>query len=157
MAGVGNLIIYDESQIKLAMEELFGSEIDVSFMTVSNMSHCYEFYNGNYYSYDFAGGGEMVTPHGYSQIQTAEQNGDYIYIYDKFIYGRLDVVTAEFYTDSTMKNLIDTSDLDWADMSEKEIASDLISKYESQLNTYKHTFKKGENGNYYWVSTEIDK
>ena len=33
---------------------------------------------------------------------------------------------------------------------------DLIYKdFDSELNTYKHTFKKADNGNYYWYSSEI--
>ncbi len=38
-----------------------------------------------------------------------------------------------------------------------EINSEYVfKKYKNKINTYKHTFKKGIDGKYYWYSTEID-
>lgn len=41
-------------------------------------------------------------------------------------------------------------------MEEKEIKSDVIfNELDNKLNTYKTTFKKADDGKYYWYSSEI--
>lgn len=158
--------IYDDNEVKAAVEEIFGNNVNVTGFTIDN--HCayvYEYYDEKYYSYSYPGGGYGIGAYGYSEIQSAEKTGDYIYIYDKFIY-REDYPTdgeeyIEYYTDSTKNNSIDK--ILFSDNNYKVIedtikdnveANNLISKYNEKLNTYKHTFKKDANGNYYWVSTE---
>ena len=36
----------------------------------------------------------------------------------------------------------------------EELEKELLKQYEKYMQTYKHTFKKNDNGEYYWYSTE---
>ncbi len=90
--------------------------------------------------------------HGYSDLQRAEQEGENIYLYDIFLWGdEEDDGKIHYYTSSSENLKIDSTDA-YESSREK-----LMTQYKSKLNTYKHTFKKSENGDYYWVSTEIEK
>ena len=116
-----------------------------------------EYKNNNYYLSEFEGGGAGTGTFSYSQIQKAEKSGNYIYIYDKFIY--LDAYApgvseseAKIYTTADEIDCIGTESNIWALDFKIE---NTYKKYENQLKTFKHTFQKTENGNYYWVSSEI--
>ena len=114
--------------------------------------------NNNYYLSEYDGGGKGTSICTYSEIQKVEKDQDYIYIYDKFIYvdsSKLDVNEGDskihIYTSSNETNDIGS------ESSYPTSTKELYKKYEDKLETYKHTFKKAENGSYYWLSSEIYK
>lgn len=119
-----------------------------------------EYRNGNYYLSRFDGGGKGTSEVGYAKMQKAEKEEDYIYIYDKFVYidsTNYDIGYGDskvhIYTTSDKANELGTENEGiW---SSNTIIDEIYKKYEEQLKIFKHTFKKTENGNYYWVSSEM--
>ena len=95
---------------------------------------------------------------GCSQLTKASQDGDTIYLYDKYIFAAqvpevdnsgVYKTPTYYYTSSSKTNLIEKV--------EEDVSLDeniILSKYGEKTQQYKHTFKKDANGNYYWVSTE---
>lgn len=96
------------------------------------------------------GGGYGATTNALGKIQYAVQETDYIYIFDKFIYSRdypnEDIYNVYYKTSiENSENYIGEKDVD---------INNAIEFLYNDLYMYKHTFKKSENGEYYWVSTE---
>ena len=108
-----------------------------------------------------------------SKLVKAEQEGDYVYIYDnavicstndmsgygcsKFVDSDEDVLTCDLCTenDSNCKHddiCPSKTDDDYIEL----MADTLLEKYADKLATFKHTFKKVD-GKYYLVSSEIEK
>ena len=119
-----------------------------------------EYKNNNYYLTEFDGGGKGTSEVGYAKIQKAEKDENYIYIYDKYIY--IDSTNMDIGEDDKKVHIYTTSDKmnDLGAETEGIWSSDsaieqLYQKYENQLKTFKHTFKKIEDGSYYWLSSEI--
>lgn len=122
----------------------------------------------------FATSGKIDYLH--SELVKAEQDGNNIYIYDKMIaistWSALNGVSyildntnyddyecsssADFQSDDTplCPVLINESNMD--NYSEL-LSSKLFKQLSDKLNTFKHTFKKGSDGKFYWVSSEIYK
>lgn len=119
-----------------------------------------EYKNNNYYLTEFYGGGKGTSEVGYSKIQKAEKDENYLYIYDKYIYidsNNMDIGEGDskvhIYTTADKMNDIGTETEEiWNSSSATER---LYQKYENQLKTFKHTFEQTDDGNYYWLSSEI--
>ena len=142
--------IFNETSDKWPDIDMLGSELKYKDDT---------YYRGKYY-----GGGLGNCESAYSEIQKVEKSGDKIYIYDKYIFfdetqlivadkEKDQVVHIYKSSDKKSKNELGTFKNNITDKNTKQ----LYKKYKSKLHTYKHTFKKDEDGNYYWVSTEIAK
>lgn len=95
---------------------------------------------------------------GCSQLTKAIQEGDTVYLYDKYIFAAqvpevdnsgMSNITTYYYTSSNKNNLIEKVE---ENVSLEENV--ILSKYNEKAQQYKHTFKKDTNGNYYWISTE---
>ncbi len=87
----------------------------------------------------------------------AEKQGDSLYIYDKAVYCIGDVAGSNCYTsiDKDEQNYIYEDTYADTQRTTKEVAEYAINNLSDKLNTYKHTFKKAKDGNYYWVSSEL--
>ena len=119
-----------------------------------------EYKDDNYYLIGYDGGGKGTSIIGYSKLQKAEKDEENIYIYDKFMY--VDSTNMDLNENDSKIHIYTTSDKAKDVGQEKDIVwgndqnlEKYYEKYENELNTFKHTFKKAENGNYYWLSTEI--
>ena len=103
-----------------------------------------------------------------SKMTKAEQEGDYIYIYDnvayctgngiyngcmKYIDSEDVIVECDECTDSDCKK--DTICPGANGSSTLKNMADTIVDRSDNLATFKHTFKK-QDGNYYWISTEVE-
>ena len=110
----------------------------------------------------------------YSEMTKAEQEGDYIYIYDTATFcGTNDLfyrcypyindhvnnteenplITCSKCTDSNCIN--DEACPTGDNYNLEDVANILLEKNPEKLLKYKHTFKK-QDGNYYWVSSEVE-
>lgn len=99
-----------------------------------------------------------------------ETDNENIYIYDRPIVELNGFAAKFFYKDITKKKSLIEGKWKYKDLNvTSDIIKDLDIKYENlnakyifenyseYLDTYKHTFKKAENGKYYWYSSEIVK
>jgi len=155
--------VYDVNVLEKATKLIFGENIQIDGFSFTNYcAVAHDYIDGNYYHYMYPGGGGQSCEYGYSKIERVQEEGDYIYIYDKFIYAddKLNAFGfAEYFKNSSKSVSIGVAE-EWDEIeigtSDPIQINKLISKYEDKLNTYKHTFKKNVDGEYYWVSTEIE-
>lgn len=165
----GNSVIY--SKIKETAQKVFEETSDISYDNIDNgFGGDFTFYENKYYYHGYQGGGMGVVDFGYSEIQKVEKDDDNIYIYDKCIYidyaplmgaSSKDDGLIHFYSSLNYTNELGTAK-ELSDIGENleridEMATfkAIYNKYEKELTTYKHTFKKNESGdNYYWISSE---
>ena len=161
------------SNITSTVKRIFGENAKIENESYGLLSGIAEYYDDSYYLYMIEGGGLGETVFAYSEIERVEKFEDYIYIYDKYICE--DTLEAamdmngknKFYTTADKTKQIEVDETLFKrgeyDYSETRIGYMGIDKslekffkyYEDELNTYKHTFKKVEDGTYYWVSSEI--
>lgn len=164
----GTVKVYSSKLLEEKAKEIFGEEFenDITYETLDCCGYVYYYKDGNYYAYNYDGGGLGSTTYGVSTIEKAEQQGDYIYIYDKFVYSDLIIYYdeesgeyndyTEYYKSSTKAEKINAEDSDDVLYLIGEDTEYVLENYSDQLYRYKHTFKTDDNGNYYWVSSEID-
>ena len=152
-------VVYNNKDIEYVKDIIFGSNVNINYTTFSGLACVVEFIDGNYYSYTFPGGGRGAEDRLFTKIEKATKDGDYIYIYDKCLYADLDPDTANtdneklaLYTNTDKTKKIETIESDWQDYYNAD--NSYMNDYVSKLDTYKHTFKKDSNGNYYWISSE---
>lgn len=106
----------------------------------------------------------------YSKMTKAEQEDDYIYIYDNAAFCTTNDMfyRCGAYIGETIENELmvcskctgtecenDEVCPTGQDYSLDDVANALLDKAPERLLTYKHTFKK-QGGNYYWVSSEVE-
>jgi len=97
-----------------------------------------------------------------SQITKAERSNDTIVIYDKFIVVREieeidNLIGNEYliYNTTNSEQYIDKIvNEEVSSLKPEAFKEFFLDKYEDSMKEYKHTFKKNENGEYYWYSTE---
>lgn len=170
--------LYKKEVVEQKVKEIFGADATVIHENCSpydGHSRIYE--NGIYTCYDYAGGGDVPWSESRSQLVKAETDGNNIYLYDNYLHMvRVDNIingidyggTVDIYATSDRKILIakkfnleengayDGTDNLTADEFGKVYMNNISKSLgENLVKTYKHTFTKDTNGNYYWVSTEI--
>lgn len=164
---VDDIRVYSKEEIEDAVNKIFGENVKINFENFDGCGECFEYIDGRYYAYVFPGGGFGALTEGLGQIQYVIEDGDYVYIYDKFVFKRYFAVETNYkgYTSDDLTAYYASSedekyvaihkiDID-IDAYEFELEDDIIYDLYDSLNLYKHTFKKDKNGNYHWVSTEI--
>lgn len=166
---VDDIRVYPKEEVEDAVNKIFGENVKINFENFDGCGECFEYIDGGYYAYVFPGGGFGALTEGLGQIQYAVEDGDYVYIYDKFVFKRYFAVETNYkgyshddltayYTSSEDEKYIAIHEIDMdKDTSEFELTDDIIYDLYDSLNLYKHTFKKDTNGNYHWESTEIVK
>ncbi|MBR3133204.1 MAG: hypothetical protein IKG42_03950 [Clostridia bacterium] len=146
---ITDIEVYED--IKSVANRVFEDPNDIKWETYTGLATQLEYINGNYYAIHFQGGGRGTVEYAYSTITKAEQDGDYIYIYDKFIWvDETDEKNIKVYTTSDETNQIGTESF------HSDAGNRLLYQYDSSLHTFKHTFKKSSDGTYKWISTEIN-
>lgn len=110
----------------------------------------------------------------HSELLKAEQIGDYVYIYDKMIEigSGSDMYGVSYTLDNTYNDEYQCFSVDYGEQRDyplcpvtinesnsdnynELLSSELFKQLNDKLNTFKHTFKKSSDGNYYWVSSEV--
>ena len=152
--------VIEETALRIFGED--GKNINWKSLYSGGMGYEVEYIDGNYYWYHYFGGGLGNCTYGYSELEKATQTNDYIYLYDKYVFytsydSDVNNGKDKCYKSSTMNNeLLDIiSSNHNGEYSNAEICKNILDNNKDRFNTYKHTFKKDVDGNYYWVSTEI--
>ena len=160
----------DGTIVEQYVKKIFGQDATVTHEDASFIfgeKVMYE--NGQYKIFQYEGGGG-VNWFELSDIVSAEKKGNEIYIYDNYI-RRIDEERSlaqekyyenmTFYADSEEKIKIAEvneneaeyntiiNEYEWADLSRFDNILGIV------LPQYKHTFRQADNGEYYWVSTEL--
>ncbi len=158
--------LFKKETVERKAREIFGSNITVTHEQCPiYFANAIDYQNGTYNRYDYQGGGRTPWESSISQIKSAKQRDDEIYIYDKYIhvYDEIGGSSLEegIYTASDKKTKI--SDLINISVNSgmiegEQYSEELFNKYEEKLGnkikSFKHTFKKNDDGTYYWYSTE---
>lgn len=155
--------VLEKTAIKIFGED--GKNINWKSLYSGGMGYDVEYIDGNYYWYHYFGGGLGNCTYGYSELEKATQDGEYIYLYDKYVFfngfdSSVNNGKDKYYKSSTMSNeLLDvnySSDYIVSDStSYANNCKNILENNKEKFDTYKHTFKKDADNNYYWVSTEI--
>lgn len=111
------------------------------------------FQNGKYYH--SMGGASSIIPSHLREFISSEQKDDTLTIKDKYIVYYYDTssFTYTVYNTSEQTTPVATFTLQ-QEMTDEEVKNHILSTYEVYLKEYTHTFKKDNNDNWYWVSTE---
>lgn len=96
----------------------------------------------------------------------AEKSNDYIYLYDKAllcdgstVLSCMNIVSSNNISD--LFSCYDDNDdvksvcVENGNLDLKKTATYVMNNMYDKISSYKHTFKKGDNGEYYWISTEL--
>lgn len=168
--------LYKKETIEQKVKEIFGADATVIHENCSphdGYNRIYE--NGIYTCYDYAGGGDVPWSESKSQLVKAETDGNNIYLYDNYFhmvntmdeennYGTYDIFATSDRKILLEKGVnLEKSGL-YEGWDEDETFEEFKGTYIKNLSniignkekTFKHTFTKDVNGNYYWVSTEIE-
>lgn len=170
-------LIYSKEVVENKAKEIYGPNVKINHENASPYdSYTREYVNGSYDCYSYEGGGDVPWSRSFSAILMAEESSDKLYIYDRYVhlvvaddmkdgiyyYGCFDIYTATDRKEQLAKklNLEDSGYYDNVSegLTENQRNNILIDKIDSYVDggikTFKHTFEKDKNGNYYWVSTE---
>jgi len=159
------------------LKSIFGSNATIehqSFTPFDPLNCDYSAEDNNYYYRYYMGGGDRDAPD-LTKLSHATQseNGEYIYIYDKYVYllwEQLEpTITLSLYSNgkkpfsTDIVNELYNIDInsgptpaayfpyDYDDLTNKFTIKDEIIPY---MTDFCHTFKQAENGTYYWLSSE---
>lgn len=167
--------VYTHDVLEKTAKRIFGENADrITWKSIysGGLGYDVEYIDGNYYWYHYKGGGLGNCTYGYSILEKAEQIEDTIYLYDKFIFtSNYDAMTnsdgnvaSKYYLSSIMSDRNEVTNathsdsfLNIADHSIEERCQDYLMNNKEKFRTYIHTFEKGEDDNYYWVSTNVAK
>ena len=162
--------IFNVNNIQKVAKEIFNEELKIEKHSYQFLEQALIYDNGEYKLISYEGGGDMGC-YFERKIIKAEKENSNIYIYDNYIAMKDKYITnengvynagLEYYTALDEKKQIKSSNSNKEInlMSEKddktyELNPQKAEEYGITLPIYKHTFTKSENGNYYWVSTEL--
>lgn len=164
-------VYYSKETVDKKAKSIFGDDVTIKHQSSETLlAHAIDYKDGQYDCYEYQGGGDYPWSMSCSKIESAEQKDNEIYIYDKYVHITStddESSTYDIYdsSDKTQKiaegvkyyKLSYNEDLDSID--DREKAAELTMKNaeevtNNKIKTFKHTFKKGSDGNYYWYSTE---
>lgn len=160
---------FKKETIENKAKEIFGSNVKIINETLPNLLAKEIIYNnGIYDKYEIQGGGAFPWEDSTEYITKAEISDDEIYIYDKYVHlvreekdlgESYDVYNASDKKVKIAENIESkniNSGIEGLTGSErsKKIIQNIENTTNKNVNTFKHTFKKDSNGNYYWYSTE---
>ncbi|MDE6284187.1 MAG: hypothetical protein K2M17_00360 [Bacilli bacterium] len=138
---------YDKEKINQKYRDIYGKDIDkYEKLYLNSTVVCYPdddyYYCGLAENYSVTIGKEPET---FRNIKEVRQKDDMIIIYDYF----LKMIQDECYRSFTGDVKYDDCSMKYSNM--KEVNYEFIKRYGT---LYRHTFKKDENGTYYWVSSK---
>jgi len=124
--------------------------------------YCNKYVNEEYTCYYFNAGGIIVNEtKEYRKLVDVKEDGDYLYLYD-YRFAVAPVYAEEGMFTETYSIHVDENAM--VGRIEERDLSELTDPYEGLAEIvkdkkimYKHTFKKDNNNNYYWISTEQEK
>lgn len=146
---------FDAEILQEKVKQIYGEKLENKSFDIGYGKGC-SYKNGKYL-HSF-GGGSDEDVHSIRKIQSAYKENENICIEDKYMVynGKYEESKANLYTSSD-ENATLIANLDFTktiSMKNEELEKELLKQYEKYMQTYKHTFKKNDNGEYYWYSTE---
>ena len=174
---ISKIITISNEEIQKEAKEIFNTTISIEKHSYNFLGEAVVYDNGNYKILEYAGGGGILFNTDGNVIK-AEKCNDEIIIYDNYIAswdeedenyrGEATSYISKFYTALDKKKEIKSFGkfefiYDLCSEGKNENGDTIMKldpqkaqeKYGITLPIYKHTFKQAENGNYYWVSTEL--
>lgn len=169
---------FKKATVEKKAKEIFGSEDSIEHETLGVLlGKEIKYVNGEYIKSEYPGGGGYPWEASIEYLVKAEQTNQEIYLYDKYVHivttdseaiSNGDDEKSSIYNASDKKialateinlsksgiyeGIIETWDTTERD---KKMISNIEKVTNKPVNTFKHTFKKNTEGDYYWVSTEI--
>lgn len=143
------LINYDINSFEIEYKNLWGSDKELpkeDFQFREFLKCNYSSYKNDYMCYY----NRLNSPnwvYEYKKLVKAIQIGESIYLYNYYVYANLN--EGKIYKDRTMTELIIDKDFASEDIGDEEMNSII-----ELGQIYKHTYRKNENGTYYYVSSE---
>ncbi|MGN1337739.1 MAG: hypothetical protein ACI4WW_04610 [Candidatus Coprovivens sp.] len=147
---------FNESFMHNAMIKIYGEIIDDNSFSIGYGQDVS--YQDGMYTYSFGGGSTEYNAN-IREIEKAYEDDEYLYIEDKYLYFTYslndNVNDIHVYKDSDRVNEVNIDDK-FKDLSGTpyEIVNTVRYDYMNDMEHYKHTFKKNEDGSVYWLSSE---
>jgi len=159
---------YSKETVEKMAKKIFGPDVQIKHESCEMyFGEAIDYKDGMYDKYEYEGGGATAYETSFSVLLRAEKDSENMYIYDKYAHivevteeknGETITLGYDIYDSSDKTNKVaEAVDFEkeniYAEDDEEELKN--IEKYiGKELVTYKHTYKKAEDGSYYWVSTE---
>ena len=156
---------FNKAKVENMAKNIFGNDVTITHeSTMIGMGENIDYKDNRYDRYDYEGGGRTPWETSTSKLIKAEQIGDEIYIYDKYVHllevenivnginhsGSYDIYSA---SDKNVK-LSSKVDFDKNNLYGDDEIGNIEKFLNQELTTFKHTFKNASDGSYYWYSTE---
>lgn len=158
---------YKKEKIENIAKKIFGNNVSITHESCeAYLTQAIDFKNGEYDCYEYQGGGDTPWEMSTSEIISAEQKGNELYIYDKYvhIYGNASSSNYDIYDSSdkslkiaenvSLNKIVNNASSSSGTYSSKAIINNLETITNNKIKTFKHTFKKNSDGTYYWYSSE---
>lgn len=169
---------YTKETIEKKAKEIFGPEVVIQHEDCSPADgYARKYKNGIYECYSYQGGGGVPWEQSQAKLLKAEQKGDEIYLYDKYVHlvevsnivnGVTESGTYDIYATSDRKIKIASKinleekgvykgleNLGFGEEYNNRIFDNIDKVTNSKIRNYQHTFKKDASGNYYWDNTKL--
>ncbi len=135
--------------LQAEVKKLYGKELPNESFSIDSSSSC--LFEDGKYQYGYGGMSGMGSEN-VRKITKAYIMEDNLYIEDEYLYieniGFGDETGTFIYETSDKSNLVAKYSF------EEKLAGNTIVENLNNMKKYKHTFKKGQDGEYYWVSSE---
>lgn len=166
VAGKLNQFFYNQSTIDKKVNEIFGTKVNLKYKSIDDIATMtdYTYENNQYVKSEIQQGGGDYPAHTVEYIVKAEKDNDELMIYDKFCYLCDNQDAAYDIYNGSDKNEVFAKRIsgekiyfqvhDRDEKLNKKVIDNIEKIVGKQVLTYKHTFKKNSDGNYYWYSTE---
>lgn len=169
---------YKKETIDKKAKEIFGPEVVIQHEDCPPADgYARKYKDGIYECYEYQGGGGTGWEQSQAKLLKAEQKGDEIYLYDKYVHlveqpemkdGFAEFGAFDIYATSDRKIKIASKinlqekgvyegleDLGFGEEYNQKIFDRIDKITNNKIRTFKHTFKKDSTGNYYWDSTKL--
>ena len=152
-----NWFSFDASILTSKMKEMYNTVFEISEKEHYHVGSTYLNYINGKFSFSSGGGGASFE-YDFCKLLEAYEENDNLYIVDKKISFYIDHSEKKciIYNNWYDKNILKELDANACAQIEgvASIKDYLFSNYNEYSSKYIHTFKKNENGQYYWYSTE---
>ena len=153
---------FDKDKVEKKAMELFGKDVKVQHQNCSyNLAEEIIYKDGKYDRYKFQGGGDYIWSDSTEKIVKVEEDENGLYIYDEYVHiirhpdnsNEYDIYNASDRKVKLASN-VKLEKLIGNDYNKDQILKNAKEITNNKIITFKHTFIKNSDGNYYWYSTE---
>lgn len=154
---------FDGNILQNKAKEMYGKNIENKDFQITLSESCTYDKTNNKYLVSNGGGGATTYIYNIRELEDAIEKDDNIYIIDKYMQLECNAEKGThilYNTSDNAKIIKEWNTSEWNKLSKNEYYADktdiesIKNKYSSEMKKYKHTFKKNDQGIYYWYSTE---